>query len=468
MKLNELTEEQEIQLSVFRDEYLKIGLNTCPINKKESERIISSIYKDYLSLDKPYIWYCDSPLQAQYIINILKANLGDNLLDNLWVNLFANLQANLRANLVNNLQANLDINLRDNLLDNLQDNLQANLQDNLGDNLRDNLWSNLGDSLGDNLLANLGKNLLANLGKNLQANLGDSLGDNLGDSLGDNLRDNLQDNLWDNLWSNLGANLWDNLGDNLWYNLRDNLWDNLGVNLGANLRDSLRENLQENLKYVSTCLFGSIEAYWVAFYMFPMKYMGIDYGKKLNDKILLFDDFIRNCGVIYTFKNICFVCENPIEINKSGMNLHADGKPAIRYKDGYEVFCLNGVNVPKELALTPAEQLDISFFNNEKNADVRTEFVRKYGIDKMLNLGKEIDTYQNYNDEWWHKSEYKLIDMSAIFSNIDYAPHVYMKNQTVEGVYHLEPVSPNCRNLKTAMDEREQIDTSKYRTINIK
>jgi hypothetical protein len=170
MKIESLTQEQEAQLITFREEWRKIGLSTGPADLVALRPVINDFYG---RIDKtpPYLWRCQSPLQANLIIALLKANLGDNLGVNLMANLGVNLGDNLMANLRSNLGANLWDNLRDNLWANLGDNLRANLWD----NLRDNLWANLGDNLGNNLRANLG------------ANLGDNLGDNLWDNLGDNL-----------------------------------------------------------------------------------------------------------------------------------------------------------------------------------------------------------------------------------------------------------------------------------------
>ena len=114
--------------------------------------------------------------------------------------------------------------------------------------------------------------------------------------------------------------------------------------------------------------------------------------------------------------------------------------------------------------MTPSGCLDLEFFKKEKNADVKTEFIRKYGIDRMIGMGKEIDTYKNYSNLKWDESEYMLIDMAAIFININYAPHLYMKNQTT-GVYHLEGVSPECKNLIDAFKFREYQEFNIYETL---
>ena len=192
--------------------------------------------------------------------------------------------------------------------------------------------------------------------------------------------------------------------------------------------------------------------FWIAFYQYPQKYLGLNYGE-FQEILDFWDNVGRACSWWAPYEKICFISDRPCEIHKNKeTQLHKDGSPALLFCDGYAVWCLNGVNVPQYLAETPEGQLDIEFFKKETNADVKAEFIRKYGIDRMSNLGKLVDNKHNDN-HWWIKSEYELIDMSPIFSNIEYAPHLKMKNQTT-GVYHLEGVSPECRTIEQALKFR--------------
>ena len=108
-KLEHLTTEQEALIPIVRKEWENLFYqNKGNLNRKLFEKQIGWLYKKYLGKDAPYVWYCDSPLMAQLILNILnhnanlganlRANLGANLGDNLWDNLGANLGANLWAN----------------------------------------------------------------------------------------------------------------------------------------------------------------------------------------------------------------------------------------------------------------------------------------------------------------------------------------------------------------------------------
>ena len=93
-KINELTSSQGKRLIEFRDKWLAIGLSTERIDKKTTVKVISSFYQK-LGEEAPRVWWCDSPFQAQLIMNLFKNDKGDNLSDNLRANLRANLGDNL-------------------------------------------------------------------------------------------------------------------------------------------------------------------------------------------------------------------------------------------------------------------------------------------------------------------------------------------------------------------------------------
>lgn len=161
-------------------------------------------------------------------------------------------------------------------------------------------------------------------------------------------------------------------------------------------------------------------------------------------------------GMIYPLDQVTIVCEKPIAIHLNENNvLHRDGGPALEYagNGGMKLWYLNGVKVPEYLVTTPSHELTVDQFLSEKNADVRAEFIRKMGVERLLELGKKIDTHENYDEPFWNDSEYELWDMESIFQTHDYAPFLKMRNPTTK-VWHLEGVSPNCRNLRDAIKER--------------
>ena len=149
-----------------------------------------------------------------------------------------------------------------------------------------------------------------------------------------------------------------------------------------------------------------------------------------------------------------------------------NGYAYFQFGDQIKYF-INDIEVPKWLYVIPANELNPKDYMLLKNADIKAEFVKKIGIDKLIELGTVVDSYENYPDnEMWAKSEYKIIDMSNIklakvVSNIgrpleffEYAPYLHMKNQTT-GEYHLEGLHPRCKTLYDAIKMR-------YNGLNIK
>lgn len=192
-----------------------------------------------------------------------------------------------------------------------------------------------------------------------------------------------------------------------------------------------------------------------SFYDYMFNELGIEVEPKLRGLYDMWEETSK-LGLIYPLEDVCIVSEKPTVINLNEDNqLHCDGAAALEYAGHgpFKIFALNGVMVDEYLAVTPGEQLDLKYYNEIKNADQKTEFVRKFGVERMLELGKKVDSYDKYNETWWNKSEYELWDMSCLFQGINYAPHLKMTNQT-SGVYHVEAVSPRCRTLADAIKER--------------
>ena len=191
---------------------------------------------------------------------------------------------------------------------------------------------------------------------------------------------------------------------------------------------------------------------------------------KLNSKNQKFWDWYQKTWDVVAMyydksTNTCHVIKKPDEWKIEDN----DTKMYYRYGNK-EKFFFGRLEVPKWLYTTPAEELKPEDYFLLTNADVKAEFVKKIGINRLVDLGTVLDSYENYPDnEMWAKSEYKIIDMCKIIpprqildywgnqrgieKPFAYAPFLYMKNQTT-GVYHLEGLHPRCKTLYDALKMR--------------
>jgi len=269
----------------------------------------------------------------------------------------------------------------------------------------------------------------------------------------------VQESVLTSVLTSVRDSVWDSVGDSVWDSVRDSVRDSVLASVLASMRASMRASVGDPVQApmwdsvwdsVLASGHGQHDADWLGFYEYFNNVLKLD---KQTEKLSGLWMIAKSAGWFLPHKNICWVSERHDVCSLKDGVIHCDGGPAIHYPDGFSIWGLNGVRVPQYLAETKAGVLDIEFFKKERNADVKAEFIRKYGIDRMSHLGKHIDDHCNYTDEWWAKSEYELIDMSPILGSVEYAPHLKMKNQTT-GIYHLEGVSPECYNLEQAMKFR--------------
>ena len=116
----------------------------------------------------------------------------------------------------------------------------------------------------------------------------------------------------------------------------------------------------------------------------------------------------------------------------------------------------------------PPSEWKPEWIADEKNSEIRTILIREIGVEKLLHMGKVIDSFENYTDAWFRESAYQLIDMSPILDGLEYAPYLRMTNQTT-GAVHLEAVDESIRTIKGALTfrSRGRIDFNNAEIVSI-
>jgi hypothetical protein len=195
-----------------------------------------------------------------------------------------------------------------------------------------------------------------------------------------------------------------------------------------------------------------MDMYWICYYQYPSKFLGINY-KEFQSILNLWDNIGKSCNWWYPYENICFISDRPKEIHKNERGqLHKEGSPALLFRDSYCLWMLNGVSVPKYLVETPEGELSIESYKKETNADVKAQFILKYGIQRMLSLGDKICDAKDSFNKWYVDSEYELYNMGKVF-NRERAIFLKMKNLTT-GTYHFEGCHPDVRTIEEALEYR--------------
>jgi len=108
---------------------------------------------------------------------------------------------------------------------------------------------------------------------------------------------------------------------------------------------------------------------------------------------------------------------------------------------------LNGVKVPQWLVETDFRKIDCKKIHEIENVEIRREFVRKVGVEKIaIELGaKTID----------RRKKYELLSINM--GDNRHRPYLKMLNPSIR-VWHLEGVHPDCQTVNQALSWRNQTD----------
>ena len=189
-----------------------------------------------------------------------------------------------------------------------------------------------------------------------------------------------------------------------------------------------------------------LDGHWWASYKVWIDYFAEVLKLELPDRSLI--DDMMTFDLIYPLENGAVVYSDCPFVHRNASGLHMDGGPALEYADGTRCWGLNGVSVPQELAEMKAEELDCKKWIQEQNAEVRREFVRKVGVERlMVKLGsKRLDKEEDY--------ELHEIDLGG---RTGAWPALKMLNPSI-GIWHVEWVDKACKTVREALTWRNQSD----------
>lgn len=321
--INKLTKKQEAQLQVYRDKWLKIGLQTGPANRSSAEQAVKDAYK-VAGLEPPkFIIWAQSPISGLITVKYLKEFLKK--------------------------------------------------------------YTRNGE---------------------------------VGASV------------WDSVWDSVGASVRDSVGDSVWDSVRDSV------------RDSVLQQEWNELY-----CWGQHDANWLGFY---------DYFKEVCDlkvceKLEPLSRLAKEAGWTWLYKNAAIISERPTELHvvwnetRKRYIMHNPNGAAIKWADGYQLFRMNGIEVPEKLVMTQAKELNAKEWLKEENVDIRRCAFEKIGIEKVVSdLG--ADTIDTFTCKKGGKYELLALDIGLEEKKL----YLRMNNPSIKAI-HLEGVDNSCKTVKEAI-----------------
>jgi hypothetical protein len=131
-----------------------------------------------------------------------------------------------------------------------------------------------------------------------------------------------------------------------------------------------------------SCCFGQADAHWLAFYTFFAEHLNVEKAKD----VLPLAEAAKEVSWWWPYDEACIVSERPEEIHTRLVDnnrrvLHNETGPAVKFRDGYSAWEVEGVRVTEKVVTRDFNAQDIQ---NEQNAEVRRIMLRFYGEGKYI------------------------------------------------------------------------------------
>ena len=268
-----------------------------------------------------------------------------------------------------------------------------------------------------NALARVALSKLASVGSSVR----DSVWNSVRNSVHASVRDSVMNSVHASVWYSV-ASVMNSVHASVWYSVAS-----VGASVHASVWDSV---------------YGQRNADWLSSYAYFREVCGL--VEQTEPLVGLFE-LAKSAGWALPDRNICWVSErhDVVQLNAEG-RLHCDDGPAVHYPDGWSIYALNGVGVPEWLVETPPTDLDARKFAELENVEIRREFVRKVGIERIvMELGAEVLD---------RRGEYELLSVD-LGGQTGKWPYLKMRNPSI-GVWHLEAVVKECATVEQALNWR--------------
>ena len=258
----------------------------------------------------------------------------------------------------------------------------------------------------------------------------------------DQVRDQIRDQVYDQARAQVSAQVSAQVCDQVRAQVSAQVRDQVRAQIHDQVYDQVRDQVSAQIRdqvpaeYIWPYIDGNYDA---AYYSY-INYLCDVLDCKIDNQHYSWYSDLQNISLYYPLTHIAILSDFPEYIHMKDNRLHSDGTPAIKYKDGFSVWVLNGVRVTKEIAETPAEKLDPKLILNEQNVDVQREIIKKIGAEKVL---KKLNA--KCLDKWTDPKTGKYYELQELKVNNLNRKYLYYEHATLNGYYYAMPIPPECK-----------------------
>ncbi len=147
-------------------------------------------------------------------------------------------------------------------------------------------------------------------------------------------------------------------------------------------------------KHTRAQIYGSHDAAWLSFYAYFGEVCGLECCKRLEGLM----ELAKSCGWWSPYEE-CVILQHrheELHLDDEG-RLHNEEGMAVRYRDGWGVWAINGVRVTEQIVMHPETQTTAEI-QSEQNEEIKRIRIERFGWEKYLAAVNAVTIDQRHND----------------------------------------------------------------------
>jgi hypothetical protein len=174
--------------------------------------------------------------------------------------------------------------------------------------------------------------------------------------------------------------VWHNVVTSVRYSVDDSVRASVEAGVLDSVRDSVGDSVPDNMWAVvwnclGNSLYGSHDAGWLAFYRYFHDVTGLT---TQTEKLSGLWELAQSAGPALQHRDICWVSERHHILERDGRGrLHCLNGPAVAYPDGWAIYAVHGVRVPRHVIEEPGK-IGLASIRVERNIEVRRVMIERY------------------------------------------------------------------------------------------
>lgn len=161
----------------------------------------------------------------------------------------------------------------------------------------------------------------------------------------------------------------------------DSPWE--GCRLAAQLAHDTKKPTKQQIKeQAAQACYGQHDAGWLGFYDVFSRTEIAETVAPLKGLMQV----ARNAGWWWAYPGVAILTDRPAELHRDAANrLHREDGPALRYRDGWSLYCWHGLRIERWIIEEP-ETITAKKINAEQNQEIRRAMIERIGWLKYLEL----------------------------------------------------------------------------------